>query len=300
MKYTFTVFTPTFNRAASIHRVYESLQSQTFRDFEWLIVDDGSEDNTAELIEGWIEDATFPIVYIRQKHSGKHVAWNRAVQEAGGRFFVIADSDDAFVSNALERFLEVWRSIPKEDMEKYRGVACRCITDKGMMVGSVKIPSPWLDANEADAKYFHKLQYELWGMSRTELLKRYPSPNIAGLRFYPESIIWDKIGEKYLTRYFNEPLRIIYSDQANATTVRKVNNRYKENYYLWLHVLNDLKKYVFCEPLMFMKATIGIMRDGILSGRSYGQIVRDVNSFPYKVLVVMGSPFAWILTKQTK
>lgn len=59
MEYTFTVFTPTFNRAASIHRVYESLQSQTFRDFEWLIVDDGSEDDTADLVRRWIKEADF-------------------------------------------------------------------------------------------------------------------------------------------------------------------------------------------------------------------------------------------------
>lgn len=84
MKYTFTVFTPTFNRAASIHRVYESLQSQTFRDFEWLIVDDGSEDDTANLVGKWIKEADFPITYMKQNHAGKHVAWNHALQKARG------------------------------------------------------------------------------------------------------------------------------------------------------------------------------------------------------------------------
>ena len=68
MNYTFTVFTPTFNRAASIHRVYESLKSQTFRDFEWLIVDDGSEDDTAILVGNWIKETDFPITYMKQNH----------------------------------------------------------------------------------------------------------------------------------------------------------------------------------------------------------------------------------------
>lgn len=233
MEYTFTVFTPTFNRAASIHRVYESLQSQTFRDFEWLIVDDGSEDDTADLVRRWIKEADFPITYMKQNHAGKHVAWNHALQKARGGWFVIADSDDAFVPNALERLLEVYKSIPEKDAAKYRGVTCRCITDEGVVVGSTEIPTPWLDASEADAKYIHKLQYEMWGMTRTEVLKRYLNPNVAGMRFYPESIIWDKMGEKYLTRYINDSLRILYSDQSNATTVKNVNNRYKENYYLW-------------------------------------------------------------------
>ena len=146
----------------------------------------------------------------------------------------------------------------------------------------------------------HKLQYEMWGMTRTEVLRQYLNPNITGIRFYPESIIWDKMGEKYLTRYINEPLRILYSDQVNATTVKNVNNRYRENYYLWRHILNDLRKYVFNEPLMFAKAAIGIMRDGLLSGRRYRQILRDVESFPCRILVVLGSPLAWMLAKKTK
>lgn len=228
-----------------MHRVYESLQSQTFRDFEWLIVDDGSEDDTADLVRKWIKEADFPIEYIKQNHAGKHIAWNLALQKAKGYFFTIADSDGAFVPNALEKLLEVWKGIPEEDRQGYRGISCRCTTDDGAVVGSTEIPAPWLDASEADAKYVHKLKYEMWGMSRTEVFKQYPNPNIAGMRFYPESIIWDKMGEKYLTRYINDPLRILYSDQSNATTVKNVNNRYKENYYLWRHILNDLKKYAW-------------------------------------------------------
>ncbi|MGG7062331.1 glycosyltransferase family 2 protein [Bifidobacterium pseudocatenulatum] len=300
IKYTFTVFTSTFNRAASMHRVYESLQSQTFRDFEWLIVDDGSEDDTADLVRKWIKEADFPIEYIKQNHAGKHIAWNLALQKAKGYFFTIADSDGAFVPNALEKLLEVWKGIPEEDRQGYRGISCRCTTDDGAVVGSTEIPAPWLDASEADAKYVHKLKYEMWGMSRTEVFKQYPNPNIAGMRFYPESIIWDKMGEKYLTRYINDPLRILYSDQSNATTVKNVNNRYKENYYLWRHILNDLKKYAFNEPLMFAKAAIGIMRDGLLSERRYVQILRDVKFLSCRALVFWGSPIAWVLAKKAK
>ena len=81
IKYTFSVFTSTFNRAASMHRVCESLQSQTFRDFEWLIVDDGSEDDTADLVRKWIKEADFPIEYIKQNHAGKHIAWNGSARK---------------------------------------------------------------------------------------------------------------------------------------------------------------------------------------------------------------------------
>ena len=100
----FTVFTPTYNRAYTLHRVYESLKAQTYRDFEWLIVDDGSNDNTRELIQKWQNESLFSIRYIYQQNSGKHIAFNRAVREAKGELFLTLDSDDACVEEALERF----------------------------------------------------------------------------------------------------------------------------------------------------------------------------------------------------
>ena len=86
-QYTFTVFTPTFNRACTLHRVYESLSAQTYRDFEWLVVDDGSSDDTRKLIDTWERQARFPLRYIYQPNQGKHVAFNRGVREARGELF---------------------------------------------------------------------------------------------------------------------------------------------------------------------------------------------------------------------
>src|SRR3974390_2817293 len=93
--YAFTVFTATYNRAHTLHRVYDSLCAQTLHDFEWIVIDDGSTDNTAELIDDWAKAAQFPIRYFKQNHSGKHVAHNLAVREARGLFFLPLDSDDA-------------------------------------------------------------------------------------------------------------------------------------------------------------------------------------------------------------
>src|SRR5689334_13163243 len=95
-----TVFTPTFDRRDLLARVHQSLRAQTFRDFEWLIVDDGSSDGTAAAAGAWEAASDFPIRYIRQPHAGKHRAYNLAIREARGRLFAVLDSDDTITPRA--------------------------------------------------------------------------------------------------------------------------------------------------------------------------------------------------------
>ena len=101
-----TVFTPTYNRAYIIENLYKSLQRQTFKDFEWLVIDDGSTDNTEELFASWTNEISFPVRYIKQQNGGKHRAINRGVKEANGELFFIVDCDDYLREDAVETILE--------------------------------------------------------------------------------------------------------------------------------------------------------------------------------------------------
>jgi len=92
--FVFTVFTPTYNRAHTLPRVWNSLRRQTFRNFEWLIVDDGSSDNTREMVSGWSRISDFPIRYLWQRNALKKTAINLGVREARGQLFLSIDSDD--------------------------------------------------------------------------------------------------------------------------------------------------------------------------------------------------------------
>lgn len=294
---TFTVFTPTFNRESSLHRVFDSLQSQTFRDFEWIIIDDGSTDNTKSVVETFQKACSFPIIYKYQNNSGKHVAMNRAVSLAHGKFFVIADSDDAFVPESLEFFVRAWREIPSNQNKSYKGITCRCQEESGAIVGSKPIPAPWIDLPEPEAKYAYGYRYELWGMTRTDILRQFPFPEPRGLHFFPESVIWDSIGEHYLTRYFDMPLRIFYHDQDNSTT-KKGNSRYQENYYLWLHIINNLKQYKKYQPVMYLKAIIGIARDGLSSGRTIHIIRNDIHGPIERISFLLTMPIGYFLYRR--
>ena len=120
-EYTFSVFTPSYNRAKTLPRLYEALKRQTYRNFEWIIVDDGSADNTKETVEKFISDRPdFNITYKYQTNKGKHIATNVAAQIAKGEFFITIDSDDSVKDNALETFINEWNKIPDKDRSNTR------------------------------------------------------------------------------------------------------------------------------------------------------------------------------------
>lgn len=119
--YPLTVFTPTYNRAYIIKNVYDSLVLQTEKNFEWLVIDDGSSDNTEELIKSLIEEKKIHIRYEKKENGGQHTALNRAIEEARGKMLMIVDSDDYLKPNAVERVLYWENTI--NDKGKYAGVS---------------------------------------------------------------------------------------------------------------------------------------------------------------------------------
>lgn len=207
----FTVFTPTYNREGTLPRVYESLAAQTLRDFEWLIVDDGSTDGTEALVARWAAEADFPIRYVRQANGGKHVAWNRGLEEARGELFLGLDSDDGCVPEALERFWHHWQSIPDAERPAFSAVTALCVNSRGELVGE-EFPRSPLDSDPLELQFRWKVDGEKWGFHRTSVLREHPFPVIEGQRHVSESIVWDRIAERYKTRYVNDRLRIYHDD----------------------------------------------------------------------------------------
>lgn len=109
-----TVFTPTYNRAYCLHKCYESMKRQTSKDFEWLIIDDGSSDGTDELVKGWMkEEKSFPIRYIYKKNGGMHTAYNVAYENIDTELAMNIDSDDYLTDTAIEDILNFWKKIKK-------------------------------------------------------------------------------------------------------------------------------------------------------------------------------------------
>lgn len=262
----FSVFTPSYNRAHTISRVYDSLKSQSLRDFEWIVIDDGSSDHTADLIAGWQREADFPIRYHYQVNSGKHVAFNRAVQLARGGLFLVIDSDDGFLPESLERMLHWWQDIPVQERDGYTGVVTLCQYEDGTLC-SQPFPASPLDTNALDLRFKTRTRGETWGFHRTSVLKAYPFPEDSEVRFIPENLIWDAIARHYKIRCINEPLRIFYQDAGNQVT--KADPRKKarvKNYFL--QILNRDFDYFSHDPATFAKwATLYVRYSLHLSDR---------------------------------
>ena len=199
-----TVFTPTYNRAYCLTRLFNSLVQQTYKDFEWVIVDDGSTDNTEDLVESFQEQRVgFPIIYKKTTNGGKHRAINQGMELINGEMVLLMDSDDWLREDALELVIKIDDSIPEEDKCKYAGIQGLCVHTDGEVVGKT------FDGNYVDCTAIECRKYNIFGdkaeIYYTKVLKQYPFPEIDGEKFLTERLVWNKIAKDgYLIRYFNE------------------------------------------------------------------------------------------------
>lgn len=204
-----TVFTPTYNRRELLTRAYNSLLNQTSKNFCWLIVDDGSEDDTSAFVRQWMKDEKIAIQYIYCENGGKMRAHNIGVAHAATTLFFCLDSDDYLVENAIELIAESWEDI------------LRCgLTDKNKVAGVVahkgKSPLdtlsgsqfPDVDFSTLRGLYQRGFKGETTLIFRTDILKSYLFPEISGEKYVPEDYIYDKIDEEYILKVMPRILTI--------------------------------------------------------------------------------------------
>jgi glycosyltransferase involved in cell wall biosynthesis len=286
---TFTVFTPTYNRAHTLHRVFDSLSRQTFRDFEWLIVDDGSDDGTGGLIARWRASAHFPIRYFRQPNRGKHIAFNHGVYQARGQLFLPFDSDDACVPNALERFLRCWEAIPEWRKPHFTGVTALCMDEAGRTVGGA-FPQAVTDSDSLEMRYRFRVAGEKWGFHRTDVLRAFPFPENVPRGYLPEAVVWSRIARKYKTRFVNESLRIYHTDQPSLMRGDGPERHAASARLADLMVLKEQLDYFKYAPLDFCRSAAQYVRLSMHAGTSAAAQFAEVDTSLGKALWLMAYP----------
>lgn len=205
MTKTLTIFTPAYNRAHTLSRTYKSLYMQTCKDFEWLIIDDGSTDNTRELVEGWIKENKISIRYHYQKNQGMHGAHNTAYRLIRTELNTCIDSDDYMPDDAVEKIISFWK---KYGSDKVAGIVGLDQDIKGNIIGNL-FPKNLKETTltgfyRKGGKGDKKLVY------RTEIIKKYPPyPIFPGEKYVGLSYLYMLIDQKYQLLTINEPLVIV-------------------------------------------------------------------------------------------
>jgi glycosyltransferase involved in cell wall biosynthesis len=218
-----TVFTPSYNRAYCLAQVYESLCRQTSKDFKWLLIDDGSTDNTMQLVHGWMSDNKIEIQYHYKPNGGMHTGHNTAYQLIVTPFNICVDSDDFLSDNAIEIILIHCKNLAPN----FAGIVGLDADKKGSIIGS-KMPENLEKTKLNELYLIHKIKGDKKLVYRTEIVKQFPPyPEFPGERFVPLDYIPLLIDQEYDLKPINEVLCIVeYQTDGSSMNMLK---QYKNN-----------------------------------------------------------------------
>lgn len=198
-----TIVTPTYNRANTLIVLYQSLLAQTSKDFDWLIIDDGSQDNTKEIVAGFVDEGLIPISYVYKENGGKHSALNYAFKAVKSELLFIVDSDDVLTSDAIETILKDWDGVRGMNLCGISYLRGYSPTD---VIGDLH-PEDHVIDNFITLRYNRGVEGDKAEVWKTDCLRDFQYPEYQGERFISESVAWIYLAKKWDMLMVN---RIIY------------------------------------------------------------------------------------------
>jgi len=283
-KPTLTVFTPTYNRAYCLHQGYEALKRQTCKDFMWLVIDDGSTDNTRELVEKWQKEADFTIEYIYKENGGMHTGHNKAYELIDTELNVCIDSDDYMTDNAVELIINRWR---KYGNEKYAGVLGLDVYKDGSVVGT-SFPSNLFECKYSELKRKYGVVCDKKFVYRTDIIKKYmPYPEFDKEKFVPLNYVYNQIDQKYNLLCSNDIYCVVeYIQDGSTLNIFKQYVRNPKGFAHERKVLMDIHPYFrdrFRYAMHYISSSIFLRNKKFLAETSH------------KLLVISAIPFGLLL-----
>lgn len=295
-----TVCTPTYNRGYLLNRPYNSLINQTNLNFIWLIIDDGSNDNTKEIVQSFMEQAPFKIEYYYKENGGRHTALNYSYSKITTKYVINLDSDDELLPDCINDLYHIWNNIPKNDYDRFWLVSGRCCNN----INEEMIGKKWPEninklKGKEQRKKINKIKGEKVNCRKTDILKKYPFPTYDGIKFVTENTVWEKINKQYDQYCVNNIFQKYYVDSQDgicnggmhSNTIQR-----KSQLYYSIFCMNELFDEVFFNPNV-RKAIINVSRCSILSNTSFVYSLNQINGLIPKIAVIIFSPIGYILTK---
>ena len=284
-----TVFTPAYNRAQTLSRTYESLVRQDCKDFIWLIVDDGSTDQTKELVQKWqTEDAGFEIRYIYKPNGGMHTAHNIAYENIDTELNVCLDSDDCLADGAVRKILLTWEKVKNRG---YAGIIGLDADLEGQIIGE-GFPDD-LEETTLIGYYANGGRGDKKLVYRTDVIKKYPPyPVFPGEKYVALAYKYRLIDQDYKLAVLNSVLcNVEYQDDGSTATMWKQYINNPKGFAFWRRICMQYpmsKKRLWIDCLHYVSESI-IARD-----KQY------IRKSPKRGMTILAVPFGIILSIYTK
>lgn len=280
-----SIFTPTYNRSHLLKDLYESLKNQTSKDFEWLIIDDGSTDNTSEVVNNFINQNCLKIQYIKVKNGGKHRTINLAADYCTGDYIFIVDNDDTLIPTAIE----IGKNYISKLSEDCAGVVFRLMYKDGRLVGK-KLPFYEKICSYLDIRYKYGYNVDFKEFTKVEILKNYKYPEYDGENFCSEALVWNRISDKYKFIFVDEPIYVCeYLEGGLSSNI--IQNRRRSSSYA-MDIYKDLSIRFNVPYHIRLKSFLNYWRFGFFNSKSFLEKWKYIN---YSIIGFIIFPFSLLL-----
>lgn len=298
MRVTFTIFIPTYNRAYVLPKTLESVAQQTLRDFEVLILDDGSTDETRSIVEDWKEKTGIPTRYFWQENQGQQRSWNRALDLAHGELFAYLDSDNTMSHNCLERVLHHWNAIPEDKRQEFAGVEGLFAHERDGSLEGGKFPEDVTDMTYVEMRCKYGIRGDKGGALATDVARKFPYPVVEGERHLRPSTIWKRMAlAGYKIRYINEVTQTI-DRQPDGKTANRFRLRMRNPKGFRLYYLEDLNHHSdSLTPEMKRRSAIEYVHYSLHSRVGYVRQWRDIDHKALWLFAVPRGTSRWLVDR---
>lgn len=295
-----TIITPTYNRAKTLPKVFESLLNQSFKDFLWIILDDGSTDNTSAVVENFqLLNPFFEIIYKKDKNRHKFLTVLEGVKMVKTPYFMVVDSDDAYPKDALETLISEVEKI--ENPDDYISVMGLSADENGKIVGN-QYPNNGFDGSIFEMRYKYKVRGDKFGIFITKSYHREISgkdySHYEGKGYIPQSVIFNEYDARGIkTRFVNKIVRFYLKDDDDTASVSNTRWSGKNLFGLTeghLTFLNSYGNQLFSYPKALLRNLIGYQTYALKSGRKISTIFNEIKNPWIKILGILVLPFSFI------
>ena len=295
-----SIVTPSYNRAHTLSRVYESLKNQTFKDFKWIIMDDGSTDNTSELVKSFQAENLFEIDYFWNENQHKFITVFEGIKKVSSNYFMIVDSDDSYPNNALQNLFDEVEKITNQD-EFISVMGLSQYTD-GKIVGH-QYPNNGFDGSIFDMRYKYKVRGDKFGIFITktyqQLLKNFDYSPYKNKGYIPQAVFFNTYDANGLkTRFVNKVVRNYHLDDDDANSVSNTRFTGKNTFGLmegYRSFLNSYGSKLFGYPKALIRNLVGYHIYSLINNRSFSEINNGLTNF--KLLSTLIYPLSYLYYK---